>query len=343
MRRREFVSLLGGAAAWPVTAGAQQRTMPVVGYLHLTSPETNAAGLAAFRKGLSEAGYVEGRNLMIEYRWAYDDPGRLPELAADLIRRRVAVIATPGSSPAAFAAKAATTTIPILFATGADPVQLGLVASFNRPSGNVTGVSVMTQETGAKRLGLLHELLPRAAHFGLLVVSNDQGSEPAVREVQAAASTIGVRMEVFYVGNSRDISTAFGSLAQMRVDALLVNAGALFVSRRVQLATLATRHAVPAIYGSRENADAGGLMSYGADFNDMWRQAGIYTGRILKGEKPADLPIMQPTKFEFVINLHCQIVVAYFQRLSQSVCQILTRSLTVLFPISSLPTRCAAL
>jgi putative tryptophan/tyrosine transport system substrate-binding protein len=304
LKRREFITLLGGAAVtWPLAARAQQQAMPVVGYLHpgVAWASTNFA--AAFRNGLSETGYVEGRNVTIDYRWAQNEIGRLPELAADLVRHRVAVIVTPGSIAAALAAKAATTTIPIVFSTGADPVKLGLVASLNRPGGNVTGVSYMNMELAAKRLGLLRELLPRATRFAVFVNPNSPAAESIVRDVQAAASAIWQQFEVLTATTDRDIDTAFARLVQNGADALLVSPDTLFSDRRIQLATLAARHAVPAIYSDRQIAEVGGLMSYGSSVTDQFRQAGIYTGRVLKGEKPADLPVLQATKFELVINL----------------------------------------
>jgi putative tryptophan/tyrosine transport system substrate-binding protein len=302
--RREFTTLLGGAiAAWPLAARAQQPAIPVVGYLYSGSPEPTAHYIAAFRKGLSETGYVEGRNVAIEYRFAHNEIDRLPELASDLVRRRVAVIATPGGPYAVLAAKAATTTIPIVFSTGGDPVQSGLVASFNRPGGNVTGVASMNVELGAKRLGLLHELLPGAARFAVLVDPTSPAAESITTDAQAAASAVGRQIEVLTAGTNREIDTAFASLVQKRADAVLVGPHPLFNNRRVQIVTLAARHAVPTIYTNREFAEVGGLMSYGASQTDQFRQVGIYTGRILKGEKPADLPVMQPTRFEFVINL----------------------------------------
>jgi putative ABC transport system substrate-binding protein len=303
MRRRKFIAMLGSAAVWPVAArGQQRREMPMVGYLHLASPETNA-GVIDFRKGLSEGGYEEGRNLTIEYRYAHDQPKRLPDLAAELVRRRVSVIATPGSLEAAIAAKAATKTIPIVFATSGDPVQFGLVTSLNRPGGNVTGIAFMTAELGTKFMGLLHELLPQATRFAVLVNPSYPSSEPFVREVQAAAASIGGRVEVFTARDSREINIAFATLAQTKVDGLLVGTGPLFYSRRVQLVVLGMRHAIPAIYTRRENVESGGLMSYGSNVSDQFRQSGIYTARILKGETVADIPVMQPTKFEFLINL----------------------------------------
>jgi putative ABC transport system substrate-binding protein len=304
MRRRVFIALLCGAAlAWPFAARAQQAPIPVVGYLHPDVPQAMAHLLAAFRKGLTETGYVEGGNLTIEYRWAQSDTDRLPELAADLVRRRVAVIATPSSTAAARAAKAATTTIPIVFSVGLDPVQTGLVASLNRPGGNVTGISTLSVEVGAKRLGLLLELLPAAARFAVLVNPNNPTAESLIKDSQAAASAMGRQVEVLTASTNTDIDTAFANLVQRRIDALSIHPDALFVNCRVQLATLAARHAVPAIYPFRDDAEAGGLMSYGPSLPDTHRQVGVYTGRILKGEKPADLPVVQSTKIDLVINL----------------------------------------
>ena len=304
MRRREFITLLGGAAAaWPLAARAQQPAIPIVGYLHPDSPQTVAGLLAAFREGLNETGYVEGQNVAIEYRWAQNDLSRIPELVADLVRRRVAVIATPGTSAAALAAKAATTTIPIVFSLGLDPVQLGLVASLSRPGGNITGVNSMSNELAAKRLGLLHELLPTATRFGVLVNPQNPTTESLKKDVEAAAAAIGPQIEFFTANTGVDIDAAFASIVQRRADALVVHPDNLFINRRVQLITLAARHAVPAIYALRPDAEAGGLMSYGTKLADAHRQAGVYTGRILKGAKPTDLPVIQPTKFEFVINL----------------------------------------
>jgi ABC-type uncharacterized transport system substrate-binding protein len=304
MRRREFITLLGGAAAWPIAARAQQPAMPVVGFLHSTSAAGFAAPLAAFRSGLSEAGYVEGRNVAIEYRWAEGQNDRLPALAAELVRRRVAVIVTPGSTAATLAAKAATATIPIVFSVGTDPVKIGLVGSFNRPGGNATGISDFGVGLGAKRLGLLHELLPGAARFGVLVnPDNPLVTESFVTELQTAALAIGRQIEVVTASTNGDIDTAFATLVKKRADALLVSPDPLFVTRRVQLITLAVRYVLPALYHRRELAEAGGLMSYGSDLPDQWRQAGVYVGRILKGEKPAEMPVQLPTRFDFVINL----------------------------------------
>jgi putative ABC transport system substrate-binding protein len=302
MKRRDFVAGLGSTAAWPIVARAQQPGMPVVGVLFNVSPETAAPDLAAFRKGLSEMGYVDGRNMTIEYRSTEGHYDRLPELAADLVRRRVAVIAAFATS-SALAAKAATTTIPIVFFGGLDPVEMGLVASFNRPGGNITGVSSMTGNLSAKRLGLLHELLPSAARVAVLHDPNAPPSiESMTRELKAAAASINQQIELFQASTSREINTAFESLVQKRADALLVNSDLLFYNRRVQLVTLVAHHRVPTIYPNRVFVESGGLMSY-APINDEPRQVGIYTGRILKGEKPTDLPVMLPTKFEFVVNL----------------------------------------
>jgi putative ABC transport system substrate-binding protein len=303
VKRRDFITLLGGAAAWPLAARAQQPGVPVIGFLRPGSPEPNAHLVAAFRRGLGEIGFVEGRNVSVQYRWAHNDDDRLPELAADLVRLRVSVIVAPGSTAAAVAAKSATTTIPIVFSAGGDPVQLGLVASLNRPGGNVTGVGSMSGELGAKRLGLLQELVPRAARFAVLSNPNNPLAEAYVTDVQTAAAAIGRQIEVLTATTTNDIDTAFALLVERRVDALLVGLDPLFVSRRVQLATLAARHAVPAIYPFREDAEAGGLMSYGPSNTDLVRQAGIYTGRILKGEKPADMPILRATRFDFIISL----------------------------------------
>jgi putative ABC transport system substrate-binding protein len=300
VKRREFITLLGGAAVWPIAARAQQ--MPLVGYLYEGSPEPTARLLAAFRKGLSETGYVEGQNVTIEFRWAQGQYDRLPELAAELVRRRVAVIVAPGGMPAALAAHAATTTIPIVFGTGGDPERTGLVASLNRPGGNVTGVSAMNVELTAKRFGLLQELLPGAARFALLVNPNSPLTKSATTDLRAAALSIGRQLEVLNASTSREIEAAFATLVQKRADALFINGDAFFTSRVVQLATLAVHHRVPAIYGVRDFVVVGGLMSYGASFTDMFRQVGVYTGRVLKGEKPADLPVVQATKFELVIN-----------------------------------------
>ena len=301
MKRREFITLIG--AAWPLAARAQQPAMPVVGYLGTGTPGSGANGLAAFRKGLSETGFVEGRNLEIEFRWAQNDRNRLPELAADLVRRKVAVIAAPGSVLGALAAKALTTTIPIVFSTSGDPVQLGLVASLNRPGANVTGFNDMSSELVPKQLGLLHELLPGAARFGVLVTRTNPWIDGLIRDAQSAAAAIGRQVEILFAGTDREIDAAFANLVQKRVDAFLVATDTVLGGRQTQILTLAARHAMPAIYPNRSWADAGGLTSYGPIVNDQGRQAGIYTGRVLKGEKPAELPVMRATRFEFIINL----------------------------------------
>ena len=303
MRRRDFITLLGGAAAWPLAARAQQAVMPVVGFVYPGVPELSTGIVAAFRKGLNEAGFIEGRNVTVEFRFAYNDNARLPELAADLAQRRVAVIATPGSTPSALAAKAATTTIPIVFGIGPDPVEIGLVASLNRPGGNITGVSSMNAELGAKRLGLLHELLPTAVRFAVLVNPNNRNAEALTRDAQATASALSREVEILPATSTREIDAAFVSLLQKRADALLVSPDPLFDSRRVQLVTLATHHRLPTIYSFRENVEIGGLMSYGSSAAERDRQVGIYTGRILKGEKAAELPVIRAAKFEFIINL----------------------------------------
>ena len=304
MRRRELIAGLWGAAvAWPIAARAQQPVMPIVGFLNAGSTETSANVVAAFRKGLSEAGYVEGRNVAIEYRFGNNNSAQLPEMAADLVRRKVAVIATPSSVLAGLAAKAVTSTIPIVFTTGADPVQSGLVESLNRPGGNVTGVTTVGAELGAKRLGLLHALLPSATRFAMLANPIYPVNALLIGDLRTAASIISRQIEVVTAGTNRDIDAAFAIMVQQRLDALVVPPDQFFISRRVQFATLAVRHAVPVIYPVRDFVEVGGLMSYGSNIADQHRQVGLYVGRILKGEKPADLPVMQPTKFEFVINL----------------------------------------
>ena len=303
MRRRDFVTLLGGTAVgWPLAARAQQPAMPVIGFLRSTPQENSLHLLAALRQGLAEAGYVEGQNVTIEYRWAENRRDRLPELAADLVRRQCAVIVTSGDESTR-AAKTATARIPIVFATGDDPVRLDLVASFNRPGGNVTGVSFYGGFLVAKQLELLGEMVPKATVIGLLINPNSLAAAARISDAQAAASTVGQRIHVVNAGSERDLDTAFATLVQLRVNALLVVGDPFFTSQRHRLATLAVHHALPNIHGVRENVAAGGLMSFGASITDVYRQVGIYAGRILKGEKPPDLPVMLPTKFELVINL----------------------------------------
>jgi putative tryptophan/tyrosine transport system substrate-binding protein len=302
--RREFITVLGGAAvAWPLSARAQQTAMPVIGYLYTGSPDPSAHLTSAFRKGLSEAGYTEGRDVTIEYRWAHNDNARLPELAADLVRRQVAVLVTPGSSPAALVAKATTSTIPVIFSIGADPVEIGLVTSLNRPGGNITGFSSMNVELAPKRFGLLHELLPHAGRAFVLANSSNPVADVFIRDVLAAATAVGWQIEVLTANTVSEINTAFSSLAQKSAAAVLVMPGPLFNNRRIQLATLASRYTLPVMFSSREFAEAGGLMSYGPNIPEEFRQAGLYAARVLKGEKPADLPVGRATKFEFVINL----------------------------------------
>jgi putative ABC transport system substrate-binding protein len=302
MKRRAFITLLGGAAAWPLAARAQQPAMPVIGFLNAASPDTNADRLRRFHQGLKDTGYVEGENVAIEYRWAQGQLDRLPALAAELVRRQVAVIAAFGDI-AAVAAKTATTAIPIVFAVSENPVKAGLVASLNRPGSNATGINFLGAELGSKQLGLLHELVPAAVRVGLLVNPRVPQTETVTRDVAAAASAIGLQIDVVEASESREIEAAFRTLVRNRADALVIGADPFFASRRLQLATLATRHAIPAIFNIREYAEAGGLMSYGTSLIETYRQVGIYTGKILKGAKPADLPVEQSSKFELIINL----------------------------------------
>ena len=302
MKRRQFIMLIGGAVAWPFAASTPQAAMPVVGFLNPTSLDSNVDHLRAFCQGLKEAGYVEGENVAIEYRWAENQIDRLPALAAELVRKQVAVIATTGATSAASAAKAATTTIPIVFLTGADPVESGLVVSLARPGGNLTGINILTIELTAKRLELLRELVPAATRVAVLVNPAGPAPETMLRDVEAAARAMELQVQVLNAGTSQEINAAFASFVRERPDALFVGPDPFFVSRRVQLVHLASRHAVPAAYTQRDYAEAGGLMSYGSNLMDAFRQVGVYTGRILKGAKPADLPVVQASKFELVIN-----------------------------------------
>jgi putative ABC transport system substrate-binding protein len=304
MRRRNFIAFLGGAAAaWPRAARAQQPAMPMIGFLDTHAPEVTVERLRAFHRGLKESGYVEGENVVIVYRWAEGQNDQLPELAAELVRRQVAVIATTGGTPSALAVKAATSTIPIVFAVPEDPVRLGLVASLARPGGNATGINFFNVELAAKRLELLRELVPAAIRVAVLVnPTNVANTEATLKEVQLAARAMGLQMQVVRASTAREIDAAFGAIVRERPDALFVGGDALFNSRRLQLTLLAARHGLAATYPSRDYAVSGGLMSYGTDVTDAFRQVGAYAGRILKGAKPADLPVVQASKFELVIN-----------------------------------------
>jgi putative ABC transport system substrate-binding protein len=304
LRRREFITLLGSAAAWPLAARAQQQALPAVGVLHSGSPDDGySSGFGGFRKGLNEAGYIERRNVVIEYRWAQGRFDRLPALAADLVQSDVAIIVATGGVVSALAAKAATTTIPIVFANGSDPVKFGLVASFNRPAGNITGVSFFSIELEAKRLELLRELVPQATILAALLNPNNPNAESQSKDVQEAARVLGRSVLVLNAGTERDIDAAFETLVHQKAAALTITADSLFLSRVYQIVALAARHRLPTIYTNRETVERGGLISYNPNLPDSFRQAGIYTGRILNGEKPADLPVVQPTKFELVINM----------------------------------------
>jgi putative ABC transport system substrate-binding protein len=302
MRRRDFIAGLGGVAvAWPLAARAQQPSMPVIGFLNGGSADGYAPMVAAFRQGLKESGYVEGQNVAVEYRWVEGQYDRVPAMAAELVRRQVAVIVA--NTPGVLAVRAATTTIPIVFTTSSDPVQMGLVASLSRPSGNVTGVTQLNVEVASKRLELAHQLLPMATIIAVLVNSTNPNTEALVRDLQAAARALGRQLHLLHASTERDFDTVFATLVRLRAGALIIGIDAFFTSRSEQLATLALRHAVPAIFQDREFVAAGGLMSYGGSVPDSYRLAGVYTGRILKGEKPADLPVQQSTKVELVINM----------------------------------------
>ena len=303
MKRREFMALVGGAAAWPVVARAQQPAMPVIGLLGSASPDLWTDRLRAFRRGLSETGYVEGRNVAIEYRWAEGQNDRLPALAADLVHRKVAVISVLGGTVGALAAKAATTTIPIVLFSAGDPVMMGLVASLNRPGGNITGVSDLSAQLGPKRLELLHELVPTATTIALLVNPTNPLAESQSKELQGAARALGLELHILHASSEREFDTVFATVAQLRAPALVISVDGFFTNRMEQLAALTVRHSVPTIYANREFAAAGGLISYGGSRADAYRLVGIYTGRVLKGEKPADLPVQQATKVELFINL----------------------------------------
>jgi putative ABC transport system substrate-binding protein len=304
MRRRDFITLFGGAvAAWPLMARAQQPAVPMIGWLNSTSLESAQTGVAAFRRGLAETGIVDGQNAAIEFRWAEDRYDRLPALAADLVRRRVAVIATTSGLPPALAAKAATTTIPIVFTVGSDPVEFGLVASLSRPGGNITGISILNVELASKRLELLHQLVPSATAMALLVNPTNPNAETQSKEVQSAAQALGIEMHILRASTDSDLDAVFASLAQLRIGGLVIGADIFFFSRIEQITASALRHAVPTISQYRVFAAAGGLMSYGGDNIDVLRLAGVYVGRILKGEKPADLPVQQSTKVELIVNL----------------------------------------
>ena len=301
MRRRDFIAGIGGTAAWALAANAEQ--VPVVGFFNTGAPEGAESIVAAFRKGLSETGFEDGRNLSIDFRWARFQPDRYSEILADLIRRKVDVIATPGSVAGALAAKAATSTIPIVFSTSGDPVQLGLVASLNRPGGNVTGFDDMSSELAPKMLGILHELLPRAVRFGVFSRRSSPWIEAVIKDAMSAASALSLEVEFLFAANARDVDAAFKSIVNKRIDGFVLPSDLFLFGRQTQILTLAARHAVPAVYHSSAWVKAGGLMSYGPFPNEQQRQAGIYVGRILKGEKPADLPVGRTSKFDFAINL----------------------------------------
>jgi putative ABC transport system substrate-binding protein len=301
MKRREFIGVVAGAAAWPLAARAQQAAMPTIGFLHAGSPEPNVNLVAAFRKGLAKTGHVEGQNVAIEFRWAAEHDDRLPELAADLVRRRVVVIAAPGTTQAALAAKAATAAIPIVFSTGGDPVALGLVASFNHPGGNVTGIVNTSAGLAAKRLGLLRQLAPQATHFAVLVTRDGPLTSTTLKDLQAPQ--LELHVDVLYASNPGEIDTAIAKLAKNGRAALMVGPDAFLTNQRKQIVALTAQYALPAVYSVREFAEVGGLMSYGPNFVNTYEQVGVYTGSILKGTKPAELPVEQSTQFELVINV----------------------------------------
>jgi len=303
LRRREFITVASGAAVWPLVARAQQLTMPVIGFLGSASPNEYAIRLGAFRQGLKEAGYVEGQNVAIEYRWAEDQYNRLPALAAELVHRQVAVIVAGGGTPSAMAAKAATATIPIVFAVAVDPVKVGLVTSLNKPSGNLTGVTNLNVDVAQKRLELMHELQPTAATIAVLINPTSVLAEPFLQAVEPAARALGLKLHILNASTDRELDTVFATLAQLRASALVVSTDIFFNTRAEQLAALSLRHAVPTIYAYRPFVAAGGLISYGSDETEYYRLAGVYAGRILKGEKPADLPVQRLTKIELIINL----------------------------------------
>jgi putative ABC transport system substrate-binding protein len=304
LRRREFIKAIAGSAAtWPLAAGAQQPAMPVIGYLGAQSASAFASRVRAFRQGLSETGYAEGRNVAIEFRWAEGQHDELSALAAELVGRRVAVMVAPGGPPAALAAKSATTTIPIVFEMGADPIAMGLVSSLNRPGGDLTGVTSLNVEVGPKRLEILHELVPTAAVVAVLVNPTSPTADSQLRNLQAAARALGLQLHVLHASTERDLGTVFETLLRLRAGGLVIASDTFFATRSEQLAALTVRHAVPAIHQSRDFTTAGGLMSYGGSFAESHRQAGVYTGRIIKGDKPADLPVQQVTKVELFINL----------------------------------------
>jgi putative ABC transport system substrate-binding protein len=304
IKRREFIAALGGAAAWPLSTRAQPTALPIVAFINGSSPDASAAYVAAFRAGLRENGYIDGQSLTIEYHWLEGQYDRLPALIADLVRRRVAVIATPGDPTAAIAAKAATSAIPIVFSAGSDPVKLGLVASLARPGGNATGMNFFAQEAVPKRLGLLHELLPKADRIAVLVDPSDSSiTDTTLQEANAAAGLAGLQIDVLHAKTSREIDEAFATLARQQAQALMVGQGGYFFSRRVQIVTHVSRLGIATVFGNRAFADAGGLMSYGTNIGESFRQVGAYAGQILKGTKPADLPVVQSTRFQFIINM----------------------------------------